>query len=85
VDPSLPRALAADGELVQAHSLLGWMADMAGGRAEARRHLEQVVVLEPQHTEAWQLLARQYEAARMGQELSALKARYKAQFARELR
>ena len=79
------RALAADDELVQAHYLLGWMADMTGARAEARRHLERVVVLEPPHTEAWQLLARQYQAAGMAAELASLKARYREEFARELR
>ncbi|MBF5043062.1 hypothetical protein FGE12_11750 [Aggregicoccus sp. 17bor-14] len=78
------RALEAQEDLVQAHFLLGWMADAKHQPAEARPHLERVVALEPAHEEAWRLLARQYRAGGQGAQLEALKARYRAQFAREL-
>ncbi|NTX17821.1 hypothetical protein HUA76_44375 [Myxococcus sp. CA056] len=79
------RAVAAHEEAVQAHFILGWLASTSGPREEARTHLERVVTLEPQHMEAWRLLADQYRAVGMTEALKSLQGRYRERFSQELR
>lgn len=78
------RAVAEHEEAVQAHFLLGWMASTSGPREEARTHLERVVALEPQHKEAWRLLAEQYRAEGREEALRTLQGQYREHFAQEL-
>lgn len=81
---SCQRALKAQDSLVQAHFLLGWMADASGARPEARTRFERVIAFEPAHAEAWRLLARQYRALGLRAELDALEQRHRQQFSRAL-
>lgn len=75
--------MALHEEAVQAHLLLGLMA--SGLSAEGRAHLERAIALEPELPEAWRMLADQYRAAGLREELRSLQERYRGQFARELK
>ncbi|WP_223646196.1 hypothetical protein [Corallococcus sp. EGB] len=75
------QVLAFREDAVQAHLLLGVLATNTRAHANARKHLERVIALEPSRTEAWHLLAREYRGTR---QLKTLQVRYREQFARDL-
>ncbi|XXF79784.1 hypothetical protein P2318_08495 [Myxococcaceae bacterium GXIMD 01537] len=78
-------AVAAHDEAVQAHLYLAVIASRTAAGGDARKHLERVVDLAPEFTDAWRMLAEQYRAAGQTQPLQELRERYRARFSRELR